>query len=250
MALKLPFRHNPEKKFFEKWDDKRNLANFPHPYRMLVQGLPNCGKTSTILSVLAAAKPTWDHIIICHAKYVDMSIDSEEPSELEIAGKDVDLPEYNGIDFTCALKSIPQGYTYFKRFQDDKMSKKVCLIIDDVELREWCRAKRSRQISVNKLFSYQSTHHGLTIMVSCQDGTVQLPVGVRRECNVNVVFKGRDKSAIQYQAMSLGFSKYLLVVLFNLCKSNHDSITFDATDSTPATIRFNIINKIELDETE
>lgn len=250
MAKRLPFRHNVEKKHFEQWTSERSPANFIHPYRLLVQGLPNSGKTTTILSILAQAKPLFDEIIICHAKYFDSKISSDKPEDIEIDSKELDLPEYSGIDFTCGLKSIPLGYQYFKRFQNEDNSKKNCLIIDDVELREWCRSKYDRQIALNKLFSYQSTHHGLTIMISCQDGTTQLPVGVRREANVNVIFKGKDRNTIQYQASSLGFPKSTLVTLFALCKSNHDSICFDSTDSTPYPLRFNIINPIELTEAE
>lgn len=246
MAKALPFRHNKEKSHFEHWDKDRNIANFIHPYRLLIQGLPNSGKTTTALSILAQAKPLFDEIIICHAKYFDSSISSEDPKELEIPNNEIDLPEYEGIDFTCGLRSIPLGYTYFKRFQNAENSKKNCLIIDDLELREWCRGKYERQIALNKLFSYQSTHHGLSIIITCQDGTSQLPVGIRREANVNVIFKGRDRNAIQYQATCLGFPKATLIAMFELCKSNHDSICFDATDSTPYPFRYNIVNPIEL----
>lgn len=247
MSNKLKFRHNPEKRFFEKWTEQRDIANFVHPYRMLLSGAPNSGKTSTAISIIAKAEPIWDEIILLHAKYFDSSLDTDkENKNIEIPGKDIDISEYEGIEFTCALKTIPHGYSYFKKYQNAEGSKKNLLIIDDCELLEWCAGKRDRKVALNKLFSYQSTHHGLTIIVICQDPTSQLNVGVRRECNVFIVFKGRDRNAVQYFASNVGFPKAVLMKLFDLCKSNHDSICFDFTDSTPYPVRFNVINPVEL----
>lgn len=246
MSRHLPFKHNPEKKYFEKWTPDRDIANFIHPYRMLCTGLPNSGKTSTALSIIAHAKPVFDEILLMHARYFDPTLSSQDPKEIEIPGSQVSIPEYADVDFTVALKTVPLGYSYFKRFQNNKGNKKNLLIIDDCELLEWSKGKRERQVALNKLFSYQSTHYGLSIIVVCQDPTTQLNVGIRRECNVFIIFRGRDKNAIQYQAQNLGFPKYVLVELFNLCKSNHDSICFDFTDQSPYTIRFNVINPIEL----
>lgn len=108
------------------------------------------------------------------------------------------------------------------------------------------QGKRERKSALNKLFSYQSTHYGLTIVVLCQDPTTQLSVGVRRNCNVFIIFRGRDRNAIQYFAGNVGFPKHVLVKLFDVCKSNHDSICFDFTDSTLYPLRYNVINEIEL----
>jgi hypothetical protein len=214
---------------------------------MLITGVPNSGKTTSALSIIAKAKPLWDEIILLHAKYFDSTLDpSPDNTEIEIPGSELKVPEYDEVDFTCALKTIPLGYSYFKKFQNADNSKKNLLIIDDCELLEWCAGKRDRKVALNKLFSYQSTHHGLSIIVLCQDPTTQLNVGIRRECNVFVVFKGRDRNAVQYFASNVGFNKKILVKLFDLCKSNHDSICFDFTDESPYPLRYNIINPIEL----
>jgi hypothetical protein len=243
---KLPFKHNKEKKFFEKWTPERAIENFPHPHRMLITGLPNSGKTTMALSIIAAAKPTFDEIILMHAKYFDAALSPEDNKDIEIAGDQVHVPEYEDVDFTCALKTVPLGYSYFKKFQNEKGSKKNLLIIDDCELLEWAKGKRERQVALNKLFSYQSTHHGLSILILAQDPTTQLNVSIRRECNVFIVFKGRDRNAIQYFATNVGFPKNVLVQLFGMCKSNHDSICFDFTDMSPYPVRFNVVNPIEL----
>lgn len=249
MAAKLPFKHNIEKKFFEKWDSPaydRALSNFIHPYRMLVTGVPNSGKTTMVLSIIAQAKPTFDEIILVHAKYFDAALNQHDNKEIEIQPETIDIPEYKDIDFTCALKTIPMGFTYFRRFQNKKGSKKNLIIIDDVELLEWSAGKRERKVALNKLFSYQSTHHGLSIIICAQDPTTQIPVSIRRECNIFIIFKGRDRNAIQYMAQQLGFPKKTLMKIFTILQSNHDSICFDFTDQSPAPIRLNVINPIKL----
>jgi len=247
MAKKLPFKHNVEKKFFEKWDSEREIANFIHPYRMMVTGPPNSGKSSTVLSIIAQSKPHFDEIILIHAKYFDSTLSPGSDNEdLQIKPEDIHIPEYADVDFTCALKSIPSGFTYFNRFQNPKGSKKNLLIIDDVELLDWSKGKRDRQQALNKLFSYQSTHHGLSIIICCQDMTSQTPCGLRRECNIFIIFKGRDRNCITYMAQQLGFLKKTLMKIFDIMKSNHDSICFDHTDSSPYPIRLNVVNNIKL----
>lgn len=244
---RLPFKPNVEKQYFEKWSPNRDIANFIHPYRMLVTGLPNSGKTTTALSIIAQADPVFDEIILLHAAYFDTSLDPGDNNDgIEIPGEAVKVPEYSDVDFTCALKTIPSGYTYFKRFQNKEGSKKNLLIVDDCELKQWSQGKRDRQSALNKLFTYQSTHYGMSIIVLTQDGTTQLNPGIRRACNIFVIFRGRDRNAIQYMADNLGFPKAVLVKLFALCKSNHDNLTFDYSDQTPYPVRFNVINEVEL----
>jgi hypothetical protein len=247
MAARLPFKHNVEKKFFEKWTPEREIANFVHPYRLMITALPNAGKTSTALSIIAQAKPHFDEIILIHAKYFDGALDPGPSNEdIEIKSEDIKIPEYADVDFTCALKTIPLGFTYFRRFQNEKGSKKNLLIIDDCELLEWGNGKRDRKQALNKLFSYQSTHYGLSIIICCQDATTQLGVGIRRECNIFIFFKGRDRNAIQYAAAQLGFPKNTLMKIFDILKTNHDSICFDFSDGSPYPIRLNVVNPVKL----
>ena len=245
---KLKFRHNVEKKYFETWTDDRPIENFPHPYRMLISGRPNSGKTTTALSIICEAKPIWDEIIILHAKYFDSTLDSPDNKDIEISPEKIDIPEYKDIDFTCALKTIPTGYSYFQKFQNKEGSKKNLLIIDDCELKEWAESGKGklRKSYLNKTFSYQSTHYGLSIVIITQDPTTQLNPGIRRNCNVYIAFKGLDRNAVGYYAQGVGFPKSILVKLFDYCSSNHDSICFDNSDGSPYPLRYNIVNRIEL----
>lgn len=243
---RLPFKHNVEKKHFEKWTPNRDLANFIHPYRMLITGPPNSGKSSTAMSIIARADPIWDDIILIHAKYFENELEAGDNKNIEIPTAEIKIPEYADIEFTCCLKTIPSGYTFFNKYQNKDNSKKNLLIIDDLDLVSWSQGRKDRKSALNKLFSYQSTHHGLTILVLAQCITTQLNPIIRRECNIFIIFKGRDRNVIQYFASGIGFPKKVLIKLFDLCSNNHQSICFDQTDETPAAIRLDIINPIEL----
>ena len=58
--LRLPNRllalKNADKAFHESWHPKRNLLNFPHPFRAVLLGPPNTGKSATVKNLLLRAK--------------------------------------------------------------------------------------------------------------------------------------------------------------------------------------------------
>ena len=56
---------NEDKTFHEKVDES-NLCNFPHPFRMILCGPPNTGKTNTIYNISLNKKPCFDRIIVYH----------------------------------------------------------------------------------------------------------------------------------------------------------------------------------------
>ena len=56
---------NEDKKFHESVDET-NLCNFPHPFRMILCGPHNTGKTNTIYNILLNTKPCFERIIIFH----------------------------------------------------------------------------------------------------------------------------------------------------------------------------------------
>ena len=55
-----------EDKIFHEEPDFDELCNFPHPFRMILSGPPNVGKTNVIYNVLCKKKPAFERIIIFH----------------------------------------------------------------------------------------------------------------------------------------------------------------------------------------
>jgi len=237
---KLHHLPNADKKNHEAWSEERKLINFPHPYRALISGLPNCGKTTSVLNLLVGAKPIFDNIFIIHPECFESNISEADES----INKDIIIPEcvineYSGVKFTGALRYFPSP-TYFDNVKD----KKNLLIIDDVELRNYVKAKPYRTTRINKLFSYTSTHRSLSIIITAQDIYSQLLPCIYRLCNVFILYKFKDANQIGLIARNIGIKKEKLESLFKLCKSKHDSICIDNTADTPAPYRFNIINQV------
>lgn len=248
-AKVLPHVANPDKKNFEKWDSERSMLNFPHPYRCLITGNPNSGKTTSVLNILLAANPTFDNIFILHPEVFDSNAsESDELKNNNILvvdgpdGKPIEIAEYAGVHFTGALKYFPSE-TYF----DEIKKKKNLLIIDDIEIRNYIKRRPYREKRINKLFSYTSTHRSLSIIITCQDVYSQIIPCIYRFCNIFILYKFVDKNQISLLARNIGISKQTLEKLFALCRNQHDNICLDRTIDTPYPYRFNIINDITVE---
>ena len=50
----------------ERWDSKRDMLNFPHPYRFCISSVPNSGKTNLIKNILLRANPSFKKIYLYH----------------------------------------------------------------------------------------------------------------------------------------------------------------------------------------
>ena len=56
---------NDDNKFHEDCDYD-DLCNFPHPFRLILVGPPNSGKTNIIYNILIHKKPPFERILIFH----------------------------------------------------------------------------------------------------------------------------------------------------------------------------------------
>ena len=52
----------------EHWDEKRarDLANFPSPFRMLLLGPPNTGKSTLIKNIILHIRPRFKEVYVVH----------------------------------------------------------------------------------------------------------------------------------------------------------------------------------------
>lgn len=239
-------RENLEKKGFnEQWGDDlhpvTNLMNIPKPFRMLIVGMPSSGKTSTLLRMLCYQDKPFENIWIMHPKFVNYKVTKEEeklnkgiiikPEE----AKD-DIKEYKGIDFVGYITYIPTQ-NFFENFAGQRN----LLIIDDIELRNFCH-NHQRLLKLNKLLSFTSTHHNLSIIVTSQHPASQLPSIVSEFCNFFILHKLRSVNQIIGMALKVGIPYATLKYLTSdvICKNIHDSITIDMTFNSPAKFRYNI----------
>lgn len=241
---------NPDKTLHEKWGDKNhsdkldsksiNLFNIPKPFRWLICGTPNSGKTTAIMNILAHLNPSPKNVLLVHQKFFDPLFEYDK-DKIELDKSDI-VNEYKDIKLTI-LKTIPRE----DYFQDKRFEKcHTILIMDDVALKSW--ATGMNNTAVNKLFSYISTHYNVSIISAFQDIYSQGIPCLYRFSNIITIFKPRDKRMISTWSGNFGVDKDDLKLLIELCKTSHDSITLDGTNDSPADIRLNFTQPIQFDD--
>ena len=124
----LPFP-NVDKDFHEQWYPDRDLLSIPHPFRAVLLGPPNSGKSTVVKNLLLRGNPDFDKMYVVHA-------DPEGTGEYDDC-KAVMLPE------------IPEPGDW----PNDKEKKLV--VIDDLDVK---RLGRNQQSNLDRLFGYVSTH--------------------------------------------------------------------------------------------
>jgi DNA polymerase III delta prime subunit len=203
----LPFE-NAEKEYHESWTKDRDLCNIPHPFRLILAGPPNSGKSTCIKNILVRADPPFEQVVI-------ISPDPEFSREYEDV-KHVKLAECPSAD----------------EFPGDK---KMLVIMEDLD---YSASKKKQAACVSRLFGYVSTHKNVSIALAVQD-PIACPTAARRTANFFILAKSPDIGALHQLASKVGFSKEKLQSLFDLCRRPYDTIWIDATKNSPAPIRKN-----------
>lgn len=210
---------NPDKTFHEKWDEKRNKINFPHPFRCCLLGSPNVGKTTIIKNIILRAKPEFEDIVIIHC-------DGEYTKEYDDLGLK-----------TAILKNIPAPEWWAGKV-------KTLVILDDLEFKQM---KKDEQRNLDRLFGFVSTHKNISICCGSQD-FFSLPSIIRRCTNIYILWRPNDMDNLNNISRKCGIPSLIFKKLFNThIKEKRDSLWVDLTEKTPYKIRkngFEIINII------
>ena len=204
---------NPDKKFHEKWTKGRNLLNIPNPFRVVIFGPPNVGKTTLAKNILLRAKPVFKRIIIIHC-------DDEYTEEYDDLG-DIEI-----------ISEIPDP-------KDDEYfdgSQKTLVILDDLEY-EYMSKQQKRNL--DRLFGFVSTHKNVSVILNSQNATNVPPV-IRRMSNFWILFKVPDMDLLFTLARKTNIKRDVFIEIFRrYIKKKHDSFWIDMTDDSPAPFRIN-----------
>ena len=198
----------------ESWDDKRALLNFPRPYRAILSGPPNVGKTSVIKTLLCTADPLFERGFVWHP----------DPDVVESG-------EYSDCGLEPIQRLPPTRYWY-----DENPDKKhMVLVIDDIALASLDKEQRHL---LDRLVSNVSTHASLSIIMASQI-FFNLPPFLRKTANLFVLYRPvseeQDNRAISKR---VGLSPDTLASLFrDHCATPHNSVWIDLSSSSPAKIR-------------
>lgn len=200
---------NADKAFHEKWHPKRNLLNIPHPFRCVLMGRPNVGKTTIIKNIILRANPAFKEIFVIHC-------DAEYTKEYDDLGAKM-------------LSEIPAP-------EEWEGKNKTMVVIDDVEIK--MMDKRQRR-NLDRLFGYVSTHKNISVILTAQDPFNIVPI-VRRCSNLWVLWRGIDLDAMNSISRKAGLQSHQLKTIFDeLMPNQKDSLWIDLTDRSPAPMRKN-----------
>ena len=207
---------NDDKEFHEKWTKGRHMMNIPHPFRAVLCGPPNCGKSTLIKNLIMFNKPYFKEIIVIHCdpeytkEYDDLECEliSEIPAPNEFEGKD-----------------------------------KTLVILDDLEYKNLTKEQKK---NLDRLFGFVSTHKNISVCLTAQD-VFNIPAGVRRCANLWLLWRICDLDALIRIARKLNYTNKQLKYLFdNYIDNTHDFIMVDNSHKTPYPLRKNGTELIDL----
>jgi hypothetical protein len=203
---------NPDKEFHESWDPERDELDIPHPFRCVMLGPPNSGKSLMVKNILMRAYPVYKEVLIVHC-------DPEYTKDYEDLG-------HEGVQM---LSEIPKP-------EEWPGEVKTLCILDDLEFK---RMSKEGLRSLDRLFGYVSTHKNVSVMLCCQD-TFNVPPIVRRCSNLFVFWKMNDIDSMSTVARKTGLSAAKMQSIFkHNVNSEHDSLWIDMTHKSPYPLRKN-----------
>jgi hypothetical protein len=213
MPDRLPNRlipiKNADKAFHEKWNQKRNILNFPHPWRAVLMGPPNVGKSTTIKNMILRANPPFESIICIHCDY-------ENTKEWDDVGAEM-------------LGSIPAPEEWAGEV-------KSLVILDDIEMKGMSKDQKA---NLDRLFGYVSTHKHVSVALTSQD-PFNIPPIVRRCSNLWVLWASVDMDAMACVSRKSGLPADSMKSIFGtIMPEPHDSLWIDMTSKSPAPLRKN-----------
>ena len=207
---------NADKEFHEHWTPNRNPLNFPHPFRAVLLGPPNCSKTTTVKNIIIRAKPAFEQVFIIHC-------DPDGTNEYDDIGA-IFLPNFPS----------PESW--------DSKGKKL-VIIDDFDLKS---LSKEQMKNLDRLHGYVSTHKSVSLLC-CSQCPFNIPPIVRRCANLFILWKGRDLDSMSATARKSGMrSKEMRGIFDQLMPNFRDSLWIDLTTDSPYPLRKNgflMINK-------
>jgi len=235
--MKLPNKiialKNEDKLFHERWTKKRGMLNIPHPFRVVLCGRPNCGKSTTIKNLLIRANPPFERLVVIHCdpeftkEYDDFNVVFRE--DLEPDEKTEEIPT------SIIMGRIPSP----SEWPGDV---KTAVILDDLNYK---KLKTDQFANLDRLFGFCSTHKNISVMLATQDPFQVVPC-VRRMSNMWIIWKGSDMDSLKMLARKCGMKqKDFISIMENLLVDHHDSLWIDMTKNSPFPFRLNGFTKLK-----
>jgi len=230
MSNKLIAFANADKSQQEKWKPGRDWLNIPASFRGIFCGPPSSGKSTIVKNLIIKAKPMYKKVIVVHYG-----------ADAEGGGTD-DYAEFQDDDgfSVVGLEDLPDP----RKINEKK--EKMMLILEDIPLSHLNKVQKQM---LDRLYGYASSHRHVTVITCAQDA-FDVPVGARRCSNLFILWRQPDLLVLSNMASRTGYTPADFRQLFKLCKTKHDSIWIDLSEGSPAPLRLNGYNKIELNNND
>ena len=189
---------NLDKTWHEK-PDMNDMANMPHPSRIILCAEPNLGKSLIIKNLLLHASPHFERIVIFHS--------------------DPTSKEYTDIDAEYIYDEIPEV-----DFFDENV--KNLFILEDINFK---RLKRDQKDLIDRYYGCFSTHHSISVWATFQRA-FSCPPEIRDMSNIMLLWKTKNLNALSQLSSRLGIEADDLKYIFkNICKDKYDFLVIDNT---------------------
>ena len=207
---------NPDKGWHEKWTPHRDPLNLPHPFRAVLLGKPNSGKTTVMKNILIRCKPIFEEVLIVHC-------DAEGTHEFDdVDGEMIDhIPPPDELDPDV----------------------KRLVILEDLE---YSSMPKEEKAALDRLFGYASTHKNTSVMLTAQDG-FSIPAICRRCCNLWVIWRIDCTDSLKAIGRRFGMKSKVFETIFDaFLIDKKDSLWVDMSDGSPHPLRVNGYNMLKL----
>ena len=199
---------NDDKEFHESWTPGRNMLNICHPFRAVILGTPNCGKSTTAKNIIIRQDPPFEEVYVIHCDY-------ENTKEYEDVGAQM-------------LGEIPAP-------EEWEGQVKTLVILDDLEYKQMSKIQKK---NLDRLFGYVSTHKNISVILCAQD-PFNVPPCVRRMSNLWILWKINDTDSLNTCARKAGMKKDEIKDIFKMFDDPRDSLWIDNTSHSPWPMRKN-----------
>ena len=179
---------NPDKKFHETYKSSHNPIRFPKPFRCVILGKVNSGKSLIAKHVLMAHQekdPKFQEVHIIHGC------------------AETHTSEYDDLEPTSVRSDIPSYDEY-----DPEVLK--LLIFDDVDFTIMSGQELK---NLSELFRFGSTHCNISIMLLHQS-FFSIPKIVKNCANVFVIFRPHDNDELSTIGRRVGMKKEKIFRIF------------------------------------
>lgn len=211
---------NPDKKMHESYNKNcnTNMARFPKPFKCVISGRPNSGKTlmsKMIIVAHQAQKPKFDEIHIVHG--LDENFTSE----------------WDDVEPTSFMNDIPS-------YEDFDPTLRTLVIFDDVDYTKISREDLKR---LSEIVRFGSSHCNISCIFMTQV-FFRIPKIIKDCAQIFIIYKTTDLDGLATIGRRVGLTKEKINSIFDTFTSFRDSLTVNLIPNAPRMYSYNLFEPL------